>query len=67
VLKVRTVPIPAKASGDAGPRHHGGNEIVARLDQATDVAAEAIAQRFGRENVDGKIQTHIVTIESVAN
>ena len=27
-------------------------------------AAEAIAQRFGRGAVDGKIQAHIVTIES---
>jgi len=34
-----------------------------RLGEATDVAAEAIAQRFGREAVDGKIQAHIVTIE----
>ena len=35
-----------------------------RLGEATDIAAEAIAQRFGREAVDGKIQAHIVTIES---
>lgn len=35
-----------------------------RLGEATDVAAEAIAQRFGRGAVDGKIQAHIVTIES---
>jgi SAM-dependent methyltransferase len=35
----------------------------ARLGEATDIAAEAIAQRFGRGNVDGKIQAHIVTIE----
>jgi SAM-dependent methyltransferase len=43
------------------------NEIEARdasrLAEATDIAAEAIAQRFGREAVDGKIQAHIVTIE----
>jgi SAM-dependent methyltransferase len=43
------------------------NEIEARdasrLDEATDTAAEAIAQRFGRTAVDGKIQAHIVTIE----
>jgi SAM-dependent methyltransferase len=36
----------------------------ARLGEATDTAAEAIAQRFGREAVDGKVQAHIVTIES---
>ena len=43
------------------------NEIEARdasrLGEATDIAAEAIAQRFGRGPVDGKIQAHIVTIE----
>ena len=44
------------------------NEIEARdasrLGEATDIAAEAIAKRFGRGTVDGKIQAHIVTIES---
>jgi SAM-dependent methyltransferase len=44
------------------------NEIEARdasrLGDATDVAAEAIAKRFGRGAVDGRIQAHIVTIES---
>ena len=42
------------------------NEIEARdasrLGAATDIAAEAIAQRFGRGAVDGKIQAHIVTV-----
>jgi SAM-dependent methyltransferase len=44
------------------------NEIEARdasrLEQATDAAAEAIAHRFGSQAVDGKIQAHVVTIES---
>ena len=44
------------------------NEIEARdasrLGEATDVAAEAIAHRFGRGAVDGKIQAHIIIIES---
>ena len=44
------------------------NEIEARdasrLGEATDVAAEAVAQRFGKGAVDGKIQAHIVTIEN---
>ena len=35
-----------------------------RLGEATDIAAGAIAQRFGLGPVDGKIQAHIVTIES---
>lgn len=43
------------------------NEIesrdAARLDEATDTVAEAIAKEFGRETVDGKIQAHVVTIE----
>ena len=42
------------------------NEIEARdasrLTEATALAAEAIAHRFGRETVDGKIQAHVVTI-----
>jgi len=42
------------------------NEIEARsdggLDAATDVAAEAIARRFGRGAVDGKIQANVVAV-----
>ena len=34
-----------------------------RLGEATDIAAEAIARRFGPGPVDGKIQAHIVTVE----
>ncbi len=44
------------------------NEIEARgasrLAEATDVAAEAIGQRFGRGNVDGKMRAHVVTVET---
>ena len=43
------------------------NEIEARdasrLGEATDLAAEAIARKFGRGTVDGKIQAHVVIIE----
>jgi ubiquinone/menaquinone biosynthesis C-methylase UbiE len=43
------------------------NEIEARdasqLGAATDMAATAVAQRFGTHSVDGKIQAHVVTIE----
>ena len=43
------------------------NEIEARdasrLGEATAAATEAIAQRFGRGPVDGKIQAHVVTVE----
>jgi SAM-dependent methyltransferase len=34
-----------------------------RLGEVTDVAASAIAQRFGQGAVDGKIQAHVVTVE----
>lgn len=44
------------------------NEIEARdasrLAEATDVAAQALATRFGAGAVDGKIQAHVVTVES---
>jgi SAM-dependent methyltransferase len=44
------------------------HEIEARnaslLGHATDVAAEAIALRFGGGAVDGKIQAHVVTVEN---
>lgn len=57
--------VPAVAYCEGTPLR---NEIEARdasrLGEATDIAAEAIAQRFGRGTVDGKIQAHIVTIEN---
>lgn len=43
------------------------NEIEARdasrLGEATDLVAEAIAERFGQGDVDSKIQAHVVAIE----
>jgi SAM-dependent methyltransferase len=43
------------------------NEIearaAARLAEATAAAEEAIARRFGRGEVDGKVQAHVVTVE----
>jgi ubiquinone/menaquinone biosynthesis C-methylase UbiE len=36
---------------------------LARLDEATRVAEQDIADRFGHGEVDGKIQAHIVTVE----
>jgi hypothetical protein len=35
----------------------------AQLGEATDVAAEAIAKRFGRGAVDGKLQAHVIAVE----
>ena len=44
------------------------NEIEAhdasRLGEATDVAAAAIARKFGRGTVEGKIQAHMIIIEN---
>ena len=43
------------------------NEIEARdrsrLGEATDIAEDAVARRFGAGSVDGKIQAHVVTVE----
>jgi ubiquinone/menaquinone biosynthesis C-methylase UbiE len=56
--------IPAVAYCQGTPLR---NEIEARdksrLGEATDIAAEAIAERFGLGPVDGKIQAHVVTVE----
>jgi SAM-dependent methyltransferase len=56
--------IPAVAYCQGTPLR---NEIDARdasrLAEATDAAEQAIAQRFGRGAVDGKIQAHVVTVE----
>ncbi len=63
--KAKSPRIPAVAYCQGTPLR---NEIEARdtsrLGEAIDIAAEALAQRFGRGAVDGKIQAHIVTIEN---
>ena len=63
--RAKSFEIPAIAYCQGTPLR---NEIEARsasrLVEATDIAAEAIAKRFGRGAVDGKIQAHIVTIEA---
>jgi len=57
--------IPAVAYCQGTPLR---NEIEARnasrLAEATDVAAQAIAGRFGAGVVEGKIQAHVVTVEA---
>ena len=56
--------IPAIAICQGSPLR---NEIEARdpgrLAEATDVAAQAIARRFGDGPVDGKIQAHVVVVD----
>jgi SAM-dependent methyltransferase len=62
--KATSPQIPAIAYCQGTPLR---NEIEARdksrLGEATDIAAEAIAQRFGPGPVDGKIQAHVVTVQ----
>jgi SAM-dependent methyltransferase len=57
--------VPAIAYCQATPLR---NEIELRdasgLGKATDVAANAIAERFGLQVVEGKIQAHVVSIEN---
>lgn len=56
--------IPAVAYCQGTPlRNEIESRDASRLGEATDAAAEAIAERFGRGPVDGKIQAHVVTIE----
>ena len=56
--------IPALAYCQGTPLR---NEIEARdksrLGEATDIAENAIARKFGRGQVDGKIQAHVVSVE----
>ena len=56
--------IPAVAYCQGTPLR---NEIeardAARLGEATEITADAVARRFGRDAVDGKIQAHVVTVE----
>ena len=56
--------IPAIAYCQGTPlRNEIESRDASKLGEATDVAAEAIAKRFGHGAVDGKIQAHIVSIE----
>jgi SAM-dependent methyltransferase len=63
--RARSPRLPAVAYCQGTPLR---NEIEARapsrLSQATDIAAEAIARRFGPDSVDGKIQAHVVIIDA---
>src|SRR6266508_1647168 len=57
--------IPAIAYCQGTPlRNEIETRDASRLGEATDIAAEAIAQRFGRRTVDGKIRAHVVSIET---
>lgn len=62
--RAATARIPAIAYCQGTPLR---NEIEARdlsrLEEATDVASQAIAEHYGNGAVDGKIQAHIVSIQ----
>jgi SAM-dependent methyltransferase len=62
--RAKSARVPAIAYCQGTPLR---NEIEARdasrLGEATDMAAAAIAQRFGAHSVDGNIQAHVVTVE----
>jgi ubiquinone/menaquinone biosynthesis C-methylase UbiE len=62
--KAESSQIPAIAYCQGTPlRNEIESRDASRLDEAINVAAEAIAQQFGRGAVNGKIQAHVVTIE----
>jgi ubiquinone/menaquinone biosynthesis C-methylase UbiE len=57
--------VPAIAYCQGTPlRNEIETRAASRLGEATDIAAEAIAELFGRGAVDGKIQAHVVMIET---
>jgi SAM-dependent methyltransferase len=56
--------IPALAYCQGTPvRNEIETRDASRLDEATNVAGEAVAKQFGRDAVEGKIQALIITIE----
>ena len=71
--RIETVPARSRADSPRSPAvgYCLGtplrNEIEARgapsLDEATDIAAQAVARRFGSGPVDSKIQAHVIAIE----
>ena len=62
--RAQSAQIPAIAYCQGTPlRNEIESRGPSRLDEATDIAGETIAQRFGRQAVDGKIQAHVATVE----
>ena len=56
--------IPAIAYCQGTPlRNEIEARAAARIGEATDRASDAIARRFGKREVEGKIQAHVVAIE----
>ncbi len=62
--QAKSARVPAVAYCQGTPlRSEIESRDASRLGEATDMAAAAVAQRFGAHSVDGKIQAHVVTIE----
>lgn len=63
--RAQSARIPAVAYCQGTPlRHEIEARDPARLSEATERAADAIARRFGPDAVDGRIQAHIVIVEA---
>lgn len=63
--RAKSAEIPAIAYCQGTPlRNEIESRDASRLAEATELSAAAIAQRFGPGSVDGKIQAHVVTIET---
>ncbi|KAA0596258.1 SAM-dependent methyltransferase [Azospirillum lipoferum] len=70
-IEIETVPLRSRAASPADPatgfcqgtpmRLEIEARDASRLDEVTDLAAQAIARHFGDGPVDGKIQAHVIT------
>lgn len=63
--RAESAEVPAIAYCQGTPlRNEIAERDAQRMEDATAAATEAVAQRFGRGAVDGKIQAHVVTIDA---
>jgi SAM-dependent methyltransferase len=60
--RAESASVPAIAFCQGTPLRNEIETLGASLEDASNVAAEAIARRFGSGAVDGKMQAHVVTI-----
>jgi SAM-dependent methyltransferase len=70
-VEIETVALRSRAVSPSDPaigfcrgtplRHEIEARDASRIDEVTDVVTQAVAQRFGDGQIDGKIQAHIIT------
>jgi SAM-dependent methyltransferase len=70
-IEIETVALRSRAVSPADPaigfckgtplRHEIEARDASRLDEVTDVVTQAVAQRFGDGQIEGKIQAHVIT------